>query len=158
MEQKKITGNKARVQKYSTPTKKSKEKPAVKPVDAKHDPNALEVARKTDETAAGALARKVIMPSVTGAVTMQAFKKSFGEVDLMALYEATQVQIQAVHNGDMTRAEEMLITQAHTLDAIFNELARRAIDAGIMTKFDTYLRLALKAQDRKSTRLNSSHQ
>ena len=127
-------------------TKKSKAKPAVKPVDAKHDPNVLEVDMKTDETGAGAIARKVIMPSVAGALTMQAFKKNFCEVDLMALIEATQVQIQAVHDGDMNRAEEMLITQAHTLDAIFNELAWRSIKSELMPHFDTYLRLALKAQ------------
>ena len=127
-------------------TKKSKAKPTVKPVDAKHNPNTLEVAKKTDETKADALARKVIMPSVTGAVTMQAFKKNYGEVDLMALIEATQVQIQAVHDGDMNRAEAMLITQAHTLDAIFNELALRSIKSELMPHFDIYLRLALKAQ------------
>ncbi|CAH1207483.1 conserved hypothetical protein [Candidatus Nitrotoga sp. BS] len=129
-------------------TNKSKAKPEVKPADAKHDSNTLEVAKKTDETKAEALARKVIMPSVTGAVTMQAFKKNFGEVDLMALIEATQVQIQAVKDGDMKRTESMLITQAHTLDTIFNELARRAaLNMGeYINTTDTYLRLALKAQ------------
>lgn len=129
-------------------TNKSKAKPALKPTNAKHDPNALEVAKKTDETKAGALARKVIMPSVTGAVTMQAFKKKFGEVDLMALIEATEVQIQAVQDGDVKRTESMLITQAHTLDAIFNELAlRAALNMGeYIGAMETYMRVALKAQ------------
>jgi hypothetical protein len=46
------------------------------------------------------------------------------------------------------RAEQMLIAQAHTLDAIFGNLARRAaLNAGeYMGATDTYLRLALKAQ------------
>lgn len=129
-------------------TNKSKAKPALKPTDGKHDPNALVVAKKTDETKAGALARKVIMPSVTGAVTMQAFKKKFGEVDLMALIEATEVQIQAVQDGDLKRTESMLITQAHTLDAIFNELAlRAALNMGeYIGAMETYMRVALKAQ------------
>ncbi len=88
------------------------------------------------------------MPSVTGAVTMQAFKKKFGVVDLMALIEATEVQIQAVQDGDLKRTESMLITQAHTLDAIFNELAlRAALNMGeYIGAMETYMRVALKAQ------------
>ena len=127
-------------------TNKSKAKSAVKPADAKHNPDALEVAKKTVETKSVALARKVIMPSVTGAVTMRAFKKNFGEIDLMALIDATQVQIQAVHDGDMKRTEEMLIVQAHTLDSMFNTLAQLAMRSDIIPKLETYLRLALKAQ------------
>jgi hypothetical protein len=136
-------------------TNKSKAKSAVKPTDAKHNPNRLEVVNNTDETKADALARKVIMPSVTGAVTMQAFKKNFGEVDLMALIKATQVQIKAVQDGDMNRTEEMLITQTHTLDAIFNELARRAIGSDTMSKLEIYLRLGLKAQSQCRTTLEA---
>jgi hypothetical protein len=42
----------------------------------------------------------------------------------------------------------MLMTQAHTLDAIFNELARRAASnmGEYMNAMERYLRLALKAQ------------
>ena len=44
------------------------------------------------------------------------------------------------------RAEAMLTTQAHTLDAIFNNLARRAINAEYMDNLEKYLRLGLRAQ------------
>ncbi len=40
----------------------------------------------------------------------------------------------------------MLAAQAHTLDAIFNNLARRAIRAEYMDHLDRYLKLALRAQ------------
>jgi hypothetical protein len=40
----------------------------------------------------------------------------------------------------------MLTAQSHTLDAIFNNLARRAINAEYMDNFDRYLKLALRAQ------------
>jgi hypothetical protein len=57
-------------------------------------------------------------------------------------------QAKAARDGDMGRGESMLITQAHTLDAIVNNLARRAarnfgeyLQAG-----ETYMHLALKAQ------------
>ncbi len=40
----------------------------------------------------------------------------------------------------------MLTAQAHTLDAVFNNLARRAINAEYMDNLDRYLKLALRAQ------------
>lgn len=46
----------------------------------------------------------------------------------------------------MSRAEGMLTAQAHTLDAIFNNLATRAINAEYLNNLDTYLKLALRAQ------------
>jgi hypothetical protein len=48
----------------------------------------------------------------------------------------------------LKRAETLLTVQAHTLDAIFNELAQRAaLNIGeYLNACETYLRLALKAQ------------
>jgi hypothetical protein len=40
----------------------------------------------------------------------------------------------------------MMTTQAHTLDAIFNYLARRAKDAEYLNQFEQYLKLGLRAQ------------
>jgi hypothetical protein len=40
----------------------------------------------------------------------------------------------------------MLTTHAHTLDAIFNDLARRAKCAEYLSQFEAYLRLGLNAQ------------
>jgi len=40
----------------------------------------------------------------------------------------------------------MLTAQAHTLDAIFNNLEQRAINAEYMDNLDRYLKLALRAQ------------
>jgi len=117
-----------------------------KPVTKKRDPNALKVEKNTDESNAEAFARKLMMPSVTGSLTMQSFGKSYGELDLMALIKATQVQIQAVHDGDMQRTEELLITQAHTLDAMFNVLAQHGIKSDTTTNLESYLKLSLKAQ------------
>ena len=39
-----------------------------------------------------------------------------------------------------------MTAQAHTLDAVFNNLARRAIKAEYLDNFDRYLKLALRAQ------------
>lgn len=93
-------------------------------------------------------ARNILAPTVRGAVTTQAFSKVFGDSDLQSLVNELGNQIDKVKTNDLSRAESLLITQAHTLDAIFNELARRAaMNMGEYIKAtDTYLRLALKAQ------------
>ncbi len=114
----------------------------------KRGPNDLEVAAQSTEDEAMTKARNVIAPTVRGAVTTQAFSAVFGETDLASLIEALSEQNGKVRDGNLSRAESLLMTQAQTLDAIFNELARRA--AGNMGEYmnamDRYLRLALKAQ------------
>jgi hypothetical protein len=55
-------------------------------------------------------------------------------------------QIDEVNNGNMKRPEAMLLAQAHTLDELFNNLARRAKNQEYMSNLETILRLALKAQ------------
>lgn len=57
-------------------------------------------------------------------------------------------QADAVRAGDMSRVEEMLLAQAHTLDGLFNALAGRAMlnMAQYPDAFERYMRLALKGQ------------
>lgn len=88
-------------------------------------------------------ARTVTSPEVTNARTLQAIEPN---LELQALVDTLTHQTQAAANGDMTRSEEMLAAQAHTLDALFNRLARRALSADYINHLDTYLKMALRAQ------------
>lgn len=66
-----------------------------------------------------------------------------------ALIEQLSLQVGAANAGNLSRAEGMLIAQAHTLDEIFNNLARRShknMTEGYGEAAERYLRLALKAQ------------
>lgn len=123
-------------------------KPKAKAPAKKKGPNHLDMVRQGEEDEAATVARSVTSPTVRGAVTAQAFSKVFGVTDLQSLVNELGVQCVKVKGGDLTRAESLLITQAHTLDAIFNELARRAaLNMGeYLDATDRYLRLALKAQ------------
>ena len=85
-------------------------------------------------------------PTVQAAVTIKAYDKSYGDLDLNGLIDALTEQTEASNDGNSSRAEAMLTTQAHTLDAIFNNLAKRAITADYMANLDIYLKLALRAQ------------
>ena len=94
------------------------------------------------------LARTVLRPSVRAAVTAQAFSKQFGELEINALVDELAGQVKAVNDGNLGRTEAMLVAQAHTLEAIFHELAKRAaLNMGeYVNAAEIYMRLALKAQ------------
>jgi hypothetical protein len=65
------------------------------------------------------------------------------------LVKELAAQSKAVGDGNLHRAESMLIAQAHTLDSIFASLANRAslnMNEGYLDAFEQYMRLALKAQ------------
>jgi hypothetical protein len=119
----------------------SKPKPAKKP-----KPGQILAAGKPDEAAGVVIARTVLRPTVQAAVTLKEYGKAYGDLDLSGLIDALTVQTKAASDGDLQRGEAMLATQAHILDAIFNSLARRAINAEYMDNLDRYLKLALRAQ------------
>ena len=119
----------------------SKRKPA-----KKRDPNQITAAGSPNEDKADFIARMVLRPTVQAAVTLKEYDKSYGDLDLSGLIDALTAQTKAVTDGDLGRGEAMLTTQAHVLDAVFNNLARRANTAEYMDNFDRYLKLALRAQ------------
>jgi len=112
----------------------------------KRDPNQITATGKPDEDQAVAIARTVLRPTVQAAVTLKEYGKSYGDQDLGGLIDSLREQTRASSDVDLKRAEAMLTTQAHALDAIFNNLARRAINAEYMDNLDRYLKLALRAQ------------
>lgn len=123
-------------------------KPKAKAPTKKKGPNHLEMVKQSGEDESATRARNIIGPTVKGALTTSAFCKVYGEIDLQAMVDELGTQCKRVRAGELNRAESLLTTQAHTLDAIFNELARRAaLNMGeYINATDRYLRLALKAQ------------
>ena len=119
----------------------TKRKPA-----KKRDPNQITANGKADEDQAVAIARTVLRPTVQAAVTLKEYGKSYGDLDLGGLIDSLSELTRTTSDGDLKRAEAMLTAQAHTLDAIFNNLARRAINAEYMDNLDRYLKLGLRAQ------------
>jgi len=110
------------------------------------EPNHLEVTRQVDQSKAEALADAALRPSFQAAPTLREYGKIFGDLSLQGLITVLNEQMGAIGEGDLNRGEAMLTAQAHTLDAIFNNLARRAINAEYMSNLDIYLKLALRAQ------------
>ena len=112
----------------------------------KSEADQITVQYKSGEDDALVIARTALRPTVQAAVTLKAYDKSYGELSLDGLIGALAEQTHASNDGNMRRSEAMLTTQAHTLDAIFNNLAKRAIDSEYLENLDTYLKLALRAQ------------
>ena len=69
---------------------------------------------------------------------MEALQSTFGD--------AFMQQTADVVGGNMTRPEAMLLSQAHTLDALFNSLVMKGLGQIHMPHYESFLRLAYKAQ------------
>ena len=86
---------------------------------------------------------------LANALAMKAFSRQVvGELDLTDSTKALRATAKIINGGDLKPAEDMLLAQATTLNAIFTELARRAglNLGGSLEACETYLRLAFKAQ------------
>lgn len=119
--------------------------------------NVLSIAPEPGEDAELALVKVRLHPVFTAATTMRNFERQLAEHDIGALIKELGRHVTDVKAGNMNRAEAMLMSQANTLDAIFNALAQRA-GANVGTHRDTaeiYLRMALKAQSQCRTTLET---
>ena len=110
------------------------------------DPNQVAASGKIGKDQAGAIARTVVRPTVQAAFTLRECGGLYRNVELSGLLKALTEQTHASSAGDLKRAEAMLTAQAHTLDGIFNHLARCAVNAEYLDTLDRYLKLALRAQ------------
>ena len=119
--------------------------------DANRKPNTPAVVALPGEDQPPSLGQLALQPNIRAAATIQGYSREYGDLVDTAkltaeLNKELSNQARAVNEGDLKRSEGMLMIQAHTLDAIFNNLAQRASQAKYMDDLDRYLRLGLKAQ------------
>lgn len=89
-----------------------------------------------------------LLPNANAAAVIETFGKNvFGEQDFKALAIELRSRFNEVEKGDLQHCEQMLVGQAHALQSIFSNLARLAMTQEHLPQFDTFLRLALKAQN-----------
>jgi hypothetical protein len=105
------------------------------------------IGKLTAEQRAQAMARMATMPTYNAAGVVQAFS-IHGELDYGELRDVLVEQCEAVEAGNLGRVTGTLVAQAHSLDAIFVKLARRAEDnmREHFSAAEALLKLALKAQ------------
>ena len=124
----------------------TKKKHALSAEPKAENPRALYIVRQQKETMADALAHASLRPTVQAALTLMDYNKLFGEISVNSLVTDLGKQCELASTGDLARAEALLVAQAHTLDSIFNMLARKATHCEYLNQIDVNLRLALKAQ------------
>lgn len=115
--------------------------------------NVLTVEQTPDETAAQAMARKVLEPHLRHAVSASSFAgkvlgRDFEGPGIMDYVGHLQGLTTNTEGGELAIASKLLVAQAVTLDSMFTELARRAaLNMGeFLDATERYGRLALKAQ------------
>lgn len=114
-----------------------------------HKPNTLNVTRQPGQTKEYQLAEIGLSPCAANAHTAALFAKSaFGIIGIGEAVAVMRAKAAKTEAGDLSELEATLTAQAATLDAVFNEMARRAaINMGQhLDATEKYMRLALKAQ------------
>lgn len=128
-------------------------KPAKKPAPEAAAPAQVNKARqmnlavRSGQSQDKATAEAALSPEITNASTAVDYTTAiFPDLCLQDCIEVMQADIKAVNGGDLDKLEGMLTAQAGTLNAMFNNFAKRAIHAQYLPQMDTYTRLAMKAQ------------
>ena len=127
--------------------KKKPQAPVVQDVHA--DPDTLQIHKDPAQTDAAQIAAMALGSVAANAMTARTFAKgTFGALDVTECVMTLKKRVDTTHGGDLKHAETTLTAQAATLDAIFNEMARRAaLNMGeYLDATERYMRLALKAQ------------
>ena len=116
--------------------------------DDSASPEQLQVTVQPGESDARAMARVALLPTVNNAETIRRVtNRDLGETRLNELVKELSTQCDTVSRGDMARPEALLTAQAHTLDALFNDLTRLAYrNWSNLAVAERLLRLAFKAQ------------
>lgn len=114
----------------------------------KRTPKPLPIGSNPTETKEQAKARAALLPSTNAVVVMEAYQGNImgNDVDLTAMVESLRKTIHDVKDGDLSRLEAMLLSQATALQTMFTSLARRAANQEQLKNYDVFMGLALKAQ------------
>jgi hypothetical protein len=112
------------------------------------------VSQREDETRSQALARVSLTPECLSASVLMA-SKAIRNLEITEVVDELRRQTAAINRGDMTRAVDMLLAQAHTLDGLFAKLASQALSSQHMDVMEAYMRLALKAQNQARATLQT---
>jgi hypothetical protein len=96
-------------------------------------------------------AMHLLRPALLGAMTTQAWHKNKSEgldgLDIIALADELNVQVNnVIESDDMGRCKALLVTQAHVLDTVANEMLRRAAKSEYLSQLECYSKIGLRAQ------------
>ena len=118
----------------------------------------LDPTQKNEGSRTLSMAELSLSPIFTSLNTTKIFAQgTFGKIDIQESMQLMRADAKKITDGDLSSIEERLISHATALDAMFNELARRAaLNMGQNLDItERYLRLAFKAQAQCRTTLET---
>lgn len=114
----------------------------------------LQIELRHGEATEQALARTVTSPECLSASVLT-ICQNIQHTQINEMIAELKQQTAAVQSNDLSRAEGMLIAQAHTLDGLFARLTSNALTSTDMDKLERYMKLALKAQNQARATLQT---
>lgn len=88
----------------------------------------------------------VIDPAAQAAMTLSGMVNKESPLDVNESLELARQNARKASEGDLSGLEQMLVSQATTLDVLFNNMVRKGDNAEYLNKFEAYTKLALRAQ------------
>lgn len=119
-------------------------------------PQTLELKQKSNQTKEQALAEFKIKTEFINTAVIQSFCMDLpDEFNIEASIQVLEKTSEQIKSGDLSKIEEMYISQAIALEVMFASLARRARAQNNLLQYDTHMRLALKAQNQSRATLQA---
>lgn len=120
----------------------------------KNSPASLKTQLQHGEEPADALARVVTTPEYLSA-SLLTICQNIDHAQVTQLANELHRQTAAIRENDLSRVEDMLTAQAHTLDGLFARLTSNALSSNDIDKMERLMKLALKAQSQARATLQT---
>jgi len=117
----------------------------------------LVLTQKPNQSKDEAIAETLLKPSSLSSALIESFKGNVqGEsIDFVLALGILEKEVLKVQGGDLTKIEEMLLSQAVALEMMFTSLARTAKAQEQLLQYETHMRFALKAQNQSRATLQA---
>ena len=108
----------------------------------------IELKQRNDQTKEEALAEFNSKSEFLSTAVKESFDIGLGDdFSFQSTMQVLEKTIQQIQSGDLSKIEEMYISQAVALEVMFTSLARRAKNQEKLLQYETHMRFALKAQN-----------
>jgi hypothetical protein len=108
----------------------------------------LEIRQEKDQTKEQAIAEFQSKSEFLSTAVIESFGVKLGDdFSFQSTMQTLEKTIQQIQSGDLSKIEEMYISQAVALEGMFTSLARRAKNQEKLLQYETHMRFALKAQN-----------
>ncbi|MGH8515373.1 MAG: hypothetical protein ACREV8_15820, partial [Gammaproteobacteria bacterium] len=114
----------------------------------------LGVAETKSKAKAARVAKRLMQPSTIAGVVISQLGNFF-KLDMMTLIDHLQDGVNDISKNDLGGCEAMLYCQAQALQAVFSDLLLQATQQEWFPHYETFMRIALKAQNQSRTTLET---